>query len=70
MLDDFLGSAKNVQSCTQALNIFRETMLELGVPLADEKTEGPTEILIFLGLELNSKNMSQNSFVKNPGGSR
>jgi hypothetical protein len=57
-LDDFLGGDKNFIQCSRALNIFKETMTELGVPLAIDKTEGPTEILTFLGLELNSEQMS------------
>ena len=57
-LDDFLGADKNVQSCTLGLQVFRDTMSELGVPLADEKTEGPCEVLVFLGLELDSAHMT------------
>lgn len=56
-LDDFLGGDKTSESCSQALKIFENTMSEFGVPLATEKTEGPTEILVFLGLELDSENM-------------
>lgn len=56
-LDDFLGGDKTLELCAQALNIFQQTMSELGVPLALEKTEGPTEVLVFLGLELDSNKM-------------
>lgn len=56
-LDDFLGGDKTKSSCNFALQTFRDTMLELGVPLAEEKTEGPTEVLVFLGLELDSNHM-------------
>jgi hypothetical protein len=33
-------------------------MTELGVPLASEKTQGPTEVLVFLGLELDTNQMT------------
>ena len=39
------------------MNIFLESMQEIGVPIAEEKTEGPSQILIFLGLELDSREM-------------
>ena len=32
-------------------------MSDLNVPLADEKTEGPSEVLCFLGLELDTIKM-------------
>ena len=56
-LDDFLGGDRTQASCLSALSIFKNTMAELGVPLADEKTEGPTEVLIHLGLELDINEM-------------
>ena len=56
-LDDFLGGDKSYQSCETIMQIFRGCMYELGVPLAEEKTEGPTEVLCFLGLELDSVDM-------------
>lgn len=62
-LDDFLGADITFESCSEAFQIFKTTMSELGVPLAEEKTEGPTEVLTFLGLELDSNNMT----VKVPG---
>ena len=39
------------------MQVFRDCMADLGVPLAEEKTEGPTEVLCFLGLELDSIHM-------------
>lgn len=57
-LDDFLGAEKNTESCRQVMDIFQSVMQEINVPLAVEKTEGPTEIIIFLGLELDSINMT------------
>lgn len=57
-LDDYLGGNLCYASCKSNMQIFQEVMSELGVPLAEEKTEGPTEILVFLGLLLNSKDMT------------
>lgn len=57
-LDDFLGGDTNHSTCKQNMQIFQQVMHELGVPLATEKTEGPSEILVFLGLLLNSRNMT------------
>ena len=56
-LDDFLGGGKTTDSCAKALETFKNTMSELGVPVAVEKTEGPSEVLVFLGLELDSNEM-------------
>ena len=56
-LDDFLGGDISEVACSNALQIFRNTMSELGVPLAEEKTEGPTNILTFLGLQLDTTRM-------------
>lgn len=56
-LDDFLGGDKTYATCARIMSIFSNTMSELCVPLAEEKTEGPTEVIIFLGLELDSNKM-------------
>ena len=39
------------------MTIFEQRMNELGVPLAEEKTEGPSQILVFLGIELDTRDM-------------
>ena len=39
------------------MDSFRTCMANLCVPLAEEKPEGPTEVLCFLGLELDSIHM-------------
>ena len=36
---------------------FQACLSKLGVPKASEKTEGPTTVLCFLGLELDSDEM-------------
>ena len=56
-LDDFLGGDKSINACKTIMQVFRDCMADLGVPLAEEKTEGPTEVLCFLGLELDSIHM-------------
>lgn len=56
-LDDFLGGDRGFDACKGIMHLFQSIMQELGVPLADEKTEGPTQIIIFLGLELDSQKM-------------
>ena len=50
-LDDFLGGDKSELGCRKVMDSFINCMHELNVPLATEKTEGPTEIIVFLGLE-------------------
>ena len=57
-LDDFLGGDKSTLKCRQMMNIFESVMHDLNVPLSPEKTEGPSEIIIFLGLELDSNEMT------------
>lgn len=57
-LDDYLmGGRKDTTECQCLMQHFSECLRKLGVPIADEKTEGPTTIICFLGLELNSEEM-------------
>ncbi|XP_053372810.1 uncharacterized protein LOC128546374 [Mercenaria mercenaria] len=57
-LDDFLGGGRaSTNESQDLLNKFISCMRQLNVPLAEEKTEGPIEVLCFLGLELDSVNM-------------
>lgn len=57
-LDDFLdGGEVNSGKCEQLMQIFQQTMEQLGVPLAEDKTEDPVTVLIFLGLEIDSDKM-------------
>ena len=54
-LDDFLLiGAPNSTECAQALSILLKTFGQLGLPIALDKLEGPTTLLTFLGLELDS----------------
>ena len=56
-LDDYLFAAENKSGCQHIMDKFMEYTSVLGVPVAEEKTEGPKTVLIFLGLELDSDQM-------------
>ena len=54
-LDDFLfGGEAGTTDCQEIMTSFFKTCGKMGVPVADEKTEGPQTIIIFLGFELDS----------------
>ena len=58
-LDDFLLLGHpNSDECAMALRTTLATCQELGVPLAEDKVEGPAPLLTFLGIELNPMTMS------------
>jgi hypothetical protein len=58
-LDDFFFCGKNQSNtCQQTLNTFRHICSDLGVPIAEEKTTSPTQILTFLGIEFNTLDMN------------
>lgn len=57
-LDDFLFSGKRgTDQCAYIMSVFKDKMTLLGVPIAVEKTEGPTTKICFLGLEIDSEEM-------------
>ncbi|KAM3912164.1 uncharacterized protein RB166_020655 [Leptodactylus fuscus] len=57
-LDDFLFVVPASDSrCQFLLDSFRSLMSHFGVPLSPEKTVGPTTVLSFLGIELDSISM-------------
>ncbi|MBV2113440.1 MAG: hypothetical protein KUF82_21005 [Candidatus Thiodiazotropha sp. (ex Ctena orbiculata)] len=57
-LDDFLfGGKKGTNQCASIMAVFQDKMTLLGVPVASEKTEGPTTKICFLGLEIDSEEM-------------
>jgi len=57
-LDDFLfGGKAECNSCIHIMETFQSCCLELGVPLAADKTVLPTPILTFLGLQLDTIDM-------------
>ena len=57
-LDDFitLGEA-GADTCARNLRMILEACKDLGVTVAEEKCEGPSVCIIFLGIELDSINM-------------
>lgn len=57
-LDDFFFIGKSQSDeCNNLMSVFREVCFELGVPIAEEKTLGPSCIIIFLGLEIDTIEM-------------
>ncbi len=57
-VDDFVSVwAKGSGECACSLRMFKETCERLGMPLDEKKTEGPTEVITFLGIEIDSINM-------------
>ena len=58
VLDDFLFIAKTESECKSSLRIFLRICEELGVPIALDKTFGPEQQLPFLGIQLDTVNMS------------
>ena len=60
VLDDFLFIARTKEQCLKALNKFLLICKDIGVPIAPEKTMGPIQILPFLGIDLNTLDMTAN----------
>ena len=54
-LDDFLLVANTEQVANLARNHFENLATRLGIPLAHDKTVGPTQILTFLGIGINTR---------------
>ena len=58
VIDDFLLCGKDEMECTNNLNIFTSLMADLGIPLAPNKTVLPCKKLEFLGIVLDTNNMT------------
>ena len=57
-LDDFLViGAPITRECKQALGTALGLCRRLGIPISVHKTEGPSVVLIFLGVELDTQKM-------------
>ena len=54
ILDDFLFLALTKTKCTQDINRFLDMCNDIAVPIAEEKTVLPTQVITFLGIELDS----------------
>ena len=58
-LDDFLvAGAAQSNDCAYLMSEFKGMCEQFGVPMAEEKTIGPTSVLTFLGLEINTNHMT------------
>ncbi|XP_053380846.1 uncharacterized protein LOC128548992 [Mercenaria mercenaria] len=58
-LDDFIfGSEKSSGSCMVLIDCVERVYTELGVPIAHEKSVGPTTVLTFLGLDIDTVAMT------------
>ncbi|KAJ8307155.1 hypothetical protein KUTeg_015239 [Tegillarca granosa] len=58
-LDDFiLAGTADSNDCKHLMKCFTDICFEIGVPLAHDKTIGPTPVLVFLGLEINTIEMN------------
>ena len=58
VLDDFLFVGPSFRMCQLALNSFTDLCSYLGVPLAPDKTMGPVQALPFVGVYLDTLDMS------------
>ena len=57
-MDDFLFAGKKcTNGCTLLMDTFSSVCFELGMPIADEKSNGPVTNLVFLGLEIDTIEM-------------
>lgn len=52
ILDDFLIIGESTSDCQAKLQRFLHLCEDVGVPMASEKTEGPSPVLTFAGIEL------------------
>lgn len=57
-IDDFVvvGRADS-DECERSMAAFKETCRVLGMPLDDTKEEGPSEVITFLGIEIDTRRM-------------
>ncbi|XP_053398262.1 uncharacterized protein LOC128556673 [Mercenaria mercenaria] len=58
-LDDFIFVGKSgSDNCLTLVKAFEDICLQLGIPIAEEKSVGPVSVLTFLGFELDSDQMT------------
>ena len=57
ILDDFFIACKNEKACNDQLNLFIKFCKKCGIPLAQDKTMGPAQVLPFAGIELDTDKM-------------
>ena len=57
-LDDILlFGSPGTSDCQKALHTAMQECSRLGVPTAEHKTEGPTQVITFLGIEVDTGRM-------------
>lgn len=57
-IDDFVAvGARGTDECAETMTILKEVCQRLGMPLDERKEEGPSEVLTFLGMELDTLSM-------------
>ena len=57
-LDDFLFAGEaHTGECDRLMNSFKNVCNRLNIPIADEKTEGPTTVLEYLGITIDTDKM-------------
>ena len=57
-LDDFFLANTSVAGCQADMDTFLRICLELGVPIAEDKLEGPATRLTYLGIEIDTISMT------------
>ena len=57
VLDDFLFLESTEIACQGSLDSFMKLCGDINIPLAPEKTQGPAQVLTFLGIELDTVRM-------------
>ena len=54
-LDDFFLCASSAEECQSHMDTMQSLFSELGVPIADNKTVGPSQCVTYLGIEIDSR---------------
>ena len=57
VLDDFLFLESTEIACQGSLDSFMKLCEDINIPMAPEKTQGPAQVLTFLGIELDTVRM-------------
>ena len=55
-LDDFFFAGASPSDCKHAMHCFMAMCERFGIPIAQEKTEGPVNVITYLGLEIDALN--------------
>ncbi len=54
-VDDFVAVERaGTGECAHSMEVFKETCLRLGIPLDENKEEGPASVITFLGIEVDT----------------